>query len=205
MKDRGKTTAELMLELSTDPDYLKRMQAQEEARQKFLEERRKVAAPVAEALQKVGVEVESIWQLEENARLDPKAINVLLKQLKEKYPDYVQEAILRALTTPDARGHWDELVAIFEKNAVNLAPSIRYVAALAVGTVADDDVLDDVIRMIKDQRLGADRAPLLLALIRSKTSKAKMLLLELRDDAVLGKEIKKMRRLQQVTTRKVDS
>jgi hypothetical protein len=86
-------------------------------------------------------------------------------------------------------------VDIFERNTVNLSPSIRYLAALALSGAADDDVLDDVIRLISDTRLGFDRAPLLLALVKSKSSKAKMTLLELRSDPDLGKEVKKMRRI----------
>lgn len=193
---RKKTAAELMAELNSDPDYLVRKREQEESRQKLLAQRAKEAAPVVAALRAAGVEVQSLWDLSNGGRNDPRATNVLFEELKQDYPDHVREGILRALATPDARIRWDELVNIFEHNTANLSPAIRYVAALTLSGAADDTVLDDVIRLAKDERLGFDRAPLLLALIRSKTPKAKMTLLELRDDPDLGKEIKKMRRLE---------
>lgn len=176
-------------------EYLARKQAQEDAHQKLLEQRAKEAAPVVLALRDAGVIVESIWDLSDGRRPEPKAISVLFDQLKLDYPDHVREGILRALATPHARDRWDELVDIFEHNAVSLSPSIRYVAALALSGAADNTVLDDVIRLVVERRLGFDRAPLLLALVRLKSPKAKMTLMELQNDPDLGKEIKKIRRL----------
>jgi len=196
MTTRRKTAAELMADLSTDADYLAQRQAQEEVRQKLLAQRAKEAAPVAAALRAAGVEVQSIWDLSDGGKSDSRAIPVLFEQLKKDYPDHVREGIVQALATPYARKRWGELVDIFEHNTANLSPAIRYVAAVALSGAADDTVLDDVIRLINDKRLGFDRAPLLLALIGSKSSKAKMTLLELRSDPDLGKEIKKMRRLE---------
>jgi len=196
MTGRRKTAAELMAELNSDPEYLARKAEKEEARQKLLAQRAKEAAPVVAALRTAGIEVQSIWDLSDGGKAYPEAIPVLFEQLKYDYPDHVREGILRALATPDARGRWDELVGIFEYNTANLSPEIRYVAALALSGAADETVLDDVIRLAQDKRLGFDRVPLLLALVRSKTPKAKMVLLELRDDPDLGKEIKKMRRLE---------
>lgn len=191
------TASELMAELNADPEYLARKRANEEAHQKLLAQRKEEAAPVVAALQAAGVDVQSIWDLSDGGKSDPRAIPVLFEQLKKQgYPDHVREGIVRALATPYARERWGELVDIFEHNTANLPPAIRYVAALALSGAADDTALDDVIRLINDKRLGFDRAPLLLALIRSKSPKAKMTLLELRSDPDLGKEIKKMRRLE---------
>lgn len=177
-------------------DYVLMQQTQEKAHQKLLEDQRKEAAPVVASLRNKGIAVDSIWDLSEGGKSFAQATPILLEHLKREYPDHVREAILRALATPDARSHWNELVDIFENNTIGLPPSIRYVAALALSGAADDAVLDDVVRLISEKRLGIDRAPLLLVFIRSKSPKAKMMLLELRDDPDLGPEIKKMRRLE---------
>lgn len=194
MRSIRKTAAELMAELNSDPDYKARMQAQEEARQKLLNDRAREAAPVLKALALSGIEMQSIWDLSDGGKSYPEAIPVLFEQLRLEYPDHVREAILRA--TPYARCRWEELVDIFEHNTANLSPEIRYVAALALSCAVDDTVLDDVIRLVKDKRLGLDRVPLLLALKRSKSPKAKVLLLELRGDPDLGRQIKTVRRLE---------
>jgi HEAT repeat protein len=200
-----KTAAELMAELNSDPEFLERVRVQEEAHQKRLADRESEAAAVLQALASAGVEVQTIWELSEGGESCPEAIPVLFEQIRLGYPDHVREAILRALATPHARCRWDELVDIFEHNTANLSPDIRYVAALALSGAADDTVLDDLIRLISNTRLGFDRAPLLLALIRSKSPRAKMALLELRSDPDLGKEIKKMRRLERIKARKPGS
>ncbi|AZR24991.1 hypothetical protein [Xanthomonas vasicola] len=177
-------------------DYLAMRAAKEDARQKSIEEYVKNSAPVVAALRRAGVNVNSIEELGGNGEYDPRAVPVLLEHVSFDYPNRVREVILRRLATPYARKYWGQLVEIFEKNTLSLAPEIRYVAALALSGAADDTVLDDVIRLLDDKSLGLDRAPLLIALIRSKSPKAKMKLLELRDDPDLGKQIKIFRRLE---------
>ncbi|AGI08313.1 hypothetical protein QT562_09260 [Xanthomonas citri pv. citri] len=177
-------------------DYLAMRAAKEEARQKAVEKYAEQCAPVVAALRQAGVDVNSIGELGKDGKSYPEAVPVLLEHLGYSYSDDVREGILRELATPHARKYWDQLVEIFEKNTLSLAPEIRYVAALALSGAADDTVLDDVIRLLGDKSLGLDRAPLLIALIRSKSPKAKMKLLELRDDPDLGKQIKIFRRLE---------
>ncbi|WP_045760533.1 HEAT repeat domain-containing protein [Xanthomonas albilineans] len=195
MKDR-KTAAELMAELSRDKDFLEMQRERDIAHKKSVEEHARQSAPVVAALKQAGVNVDSIGKLGEDGELNPKAIPVLLEHLAYDYSDWIRQVILRKLATPHARKYWDQLMEIFEKNSLNLAPEIRYVAALALSGAADDTVLDDVIRLLGDKSLGLDRAPLLIALIRSKSPKAKMKLLELRDDPDLSKQIKTFRRLE---------
>jgi len=190
------TAADLMAELNSDAEYLARTKAQEEAQQKLWDEWAKAEVPLVAALKSAGTEVQTVWDLIQDDKVNPAVIAVLVDHLKRDYPDRIREGIMRALATPYARNRWDELVEIFEHNTTSLSPAIRYVAALALSGAADETVLDDVIRLLRDRRLGFDRAPLLLALIRSKTPEAKMVLLELRGDPGLGPEVKKWRRLE---------
>ncbi|MBO9766935.1 MULTISPECIES: hypothetical protein [Xanthomonas] len=177
-------------------DYLAMRAAKEDARQKAIKEYAEQCAPVVAALRQAGIDVNSIGELGEDGKSYPEAVPVLLEHLAYSYSDDVREGMLRELATPHARKYWGQLVEIFENNTLSLAPEIRYVAALALSGAADDTVLDDVIRLLGDKSLGLDRAPLLIALIRSKSPKAKMKLLELRDDPDLGKQIKTFRRLE---------
>lgn len=194
MMSRRKTAAELMAELNSDPEYLARKQAQEEARQKVRDVMAMAEAPLVVALRSAGVDVQSVWDLV-SRQTYPAAIPILFEHVRRDYPDAIREGILRALATPETLSRWDELVEFFENNALGLLPEQRYVAAVALNGAADDTVIEDVIRLVRNPRFGFDRAPLLFALQRSTNPKAKMLLLELRNDPVLGKEVKKMRRL----------
>ncbi len=71
---------------------------------------------------------------------------------------------------------------MFENDTANLSANLRDTAGLTLAQIADDSVIDDVIRLAKKRRLGDARVPMLVALYRSKDPRAKMLLLKLRDD-----------------------
>ncbi|MFL7985043.1 hypothetical protein, partial [Xanthomonas vasicola] len=142
MKDR-KTAAELMAELNKDEEYLALSRAKEVAHQKAIEEYAEQCAPVVAALRQAGVDVNSIGELGKDGESYPEAVPVLLEHLAYSYSDDVREGMLRELATPHARKYWGQLVEIFEKNTLSLAPEIRYVAALALSGAADDTVLDE--------------------------------------------------------------
>ena len=184
-----------MDQLNADPSYRERVAANEAVRNRHWAALGLAERPIVEALNAVGVDVPSVFHLADAKKLIPAAIPVLFEHLRHDYPDQIREIMLRILGRPQLMPRWHELVEIFEHNTLNLSPDIRYVAAVALMEAGDDTVIDDVIRLVKDQSLGDDRAPLLLSLHRSKNPRAKMTLMELRDDPTLGKEVKRMRRL----------
>lgn len=194
MNDR-KTAAELMSELGSDKAFLEREREQEDARKKIRSELLKAEAPLVSDLRSAGVDVESVWDLVDRKEPYPSVIPLLFEHAKKDYPDRIREGIIRALGVPSSRERWGELVEFFEKNSLNLPQKIRHAAAFALSGAADDSVIDDVIRLISNDKLGEDRIPLLLALMRSKNPKAKMLVLELRNDPCLGREVKRLRRI----------
>lgn len=197
MSKKDKITAsDLMAELNSDPEYQAMRARKEEERRQAVEARDKAAQPLVEALRTVGVNVEQVAELLDGRQLDPAIVPVLLEHVKRReYPDQIREMLLRALGSPVARPYWNELVALFDRNTAQLSPAIHYVAAIALDGAFGEDKIDDVLRLAKNQRLGHARAPLLFTLQRSKDPRAKMLLMELRDDPDLGGEVKKMRRL----------
>jgi len=179
-------------------EYVARRTQQDVARQKLRDKMAIAEAPLVAALKAAGANVNSAWDLIDSQEVFPDGVILtLLEHVKKPtYPDEVREGILRALAALGARDYWNELIEFFEANSLSLPPDRRYVAALALAGAADDSVIDDVMRLASDSSLGNDRAPLLLPLLRSKDPRAKMLLLMLRDDPVIGKEIKMIRRLE---------
>lgn len=193
--DERKTAAELMAELSSDTGFLQRMNEKEDARRKLRAELADAEAPLVSALRSAGIDVTSVWDLVGREQPYSQAVSVLFEHVKRAYPDRVREGILRALGTPSSRERWGELVDFFEKNSLGLSSGIRHAAAFALSGAADDDVIDDIIRLVSKSELGADRVPLLLALVNSGSAKARMLLSQLRHDPSLGAEIKRLRRI----------
>lgn len=199
-----KTAAELMAELQSDSAFLARRLASEKERKDLESELSKAEEPLIFALQKVGVDVQSVWNLIGRQEGCNQVIDVLIQHVKLNYPDRVREGILRALATPDAIGHWGELMTFFERNSLSLSPELRYLTAVALNGAANDSVIDDVIRLVNDVRYGFDRMPLLYALQRSENAKAKMALHALRKDPFVGKEVKRLRRQKRLQTKRVE-
>lgn len=195
--DGSMTMDEYHAQLKADgkwDEYVAKMKQYEDDHQKLIDKQNLELSPIFIALNSVGVKVNNINDIMAG-RVDVKAIPVLLEQLRVDHPVYIKELILRALAVPGARTYWRDFVSIYENNELGLPPETNYCAALILSAAADGSVLDDIIRLIVDKKHGISRMGLLPALVRSKSSKAKMTLLELRGDPDLGNEIKKMRRL----------
>jgi len=196
MIERRKTAAELIAELTDSPEHQAMLARKKEDREQHWKALNQAAQPIVEALRASGINVAQVSDLLDGRKLDPAIVPLLLENVRRTdYPDQIREMLLRALGSPVVSPYWNELVTLFELNTARLSPAIHYVAAAALDGAFDEDKIDDVLRLAKDQRLGQARAPLLFTLKRSKDPRAKMLLLELRDDPDLGNEVKKLRRL----------
>ena len=90
------------------------------------------------------------------------------------------------------------MLRIFETEPSKDTGGLKWAAACALGASADESVVPEVIRLARDATLGSDRAALLEALKRSSSAEAKMALHELRADPVIGKEVKKSRRMERL-------
>ena len=192
---KQQTAAEFLAELAADKEYVEMRRAKDEALMKHRAELASAEVPLVEALRLVGLAVSSVWDLVNTAKSYPEAIPVLFEHLHKPYPERIVEGILRALAVPESRPRWKELLAVFEAAPAQQTGGLRWAAGCALGAAADDGVVAEVIRIVGDARYGFDRAALLPALARSKDAKAQMLLQELRDDPILGKEVKKLRRI----------
>lgn len=187
MKSKKQTAAEFMAELERDPTFRAQRKEREEAFRRKTEELRQAEAPLVQALAEVGLDVKSVWDLVNRpTRHYPAAVPVLLDHLQQPYPDAIRDGIARALTVADARSHWDTLTKLYREEQ---GRRTKDGLAVAIGGIATDEVLEDVIELVKDTRHGQSRVLLLLALERSKDPRAQQALMELGTDPELQKEI----------------
>ncbi|MEO0414715.1 MAG: hypothetical protein AAF226_07165 [Verrucomicrobiota bacterium] len=111
MKKGPVSAAELMESLKDDPDYQQRRKKKLETLQPIWDERKKDEAELVAEIREVGYEIESVYDLVNNAPHPvlkrgftgpyPKAYPVLLKHLNLPHEITIREGIIRALTEKD--------------------------------------------------------------------------------------------------------
>lgn len=191
----GKTAAELMAELNADPEFVARRRQQEEAQLAKATERRLAEEPLVEDLRRLGLEIKSVWDLVNTAAPYPEAIPVLLDHLQRPYPERVREGIARALAVPEAKIGWGILLDAFHRESDQTTVGVKWSLGLALAAAANDDVLDDVITLLRDTRLGGNRTALLPALLRSSSPSAREVLGEMGKDPELAGEVRRILRI----------
>ncbi|WP_416204009.1 hypothetical protein [Xanthomonas euvesicatoria] len=193
--------SEFLAKLANDKSYQEQQLKKREELAMRQAEIAKQEAPLVAELKFAGFQVDSVWDLVGAKYSYEEAIPVLLSALKGDYPSKIKEGVLRGLAVRHARKYWADLIKIFEQQPSGGPDELKFVSACALAEAADDTVIVDVIEILKKREYGIDRAPLLEVLERSKDPRAATLLHELRDDLILGKEIKKFRRLKRKTSK----
>lgn len=148
-----------------------------------------IEKPLLDDLRSVGVNVSSAWDLTEPY---PNAIPVLLKHLREDYPDWIRSGIARALGTPLARYAWNDLVELFnniEFHRNNIGNATKAGLAVALGLLVDDTTLDELIALARDVRHGTARIMFLRSIKKMKRPDIPKILEELSKDDDLILEI----------------
>lgn len=153
-------------EADTDDEYLRRWRGK-------VEENFRAAAPLKADLARVGIHVATISELM-NYRLGdlPAAIPVLLRWLPRMENLDIKEAIVRALTDKAAKPlAAPALIEEFRKAAITQEArmlDLKWAIGNALSVVADDSVFDDLVELLTDERHGAARELLALALLNMK-------------------------------------
>jgi HEAT repeat protein len=188
------TAAELMAELRGDPEFVAQRERKEQERQKRGKEFDRAAAPLVNALRDAGVRVKSVWDLipahsyvEPGPAPFPQALPVLLEHLSGPYPEAVREGIARALGSPDAKFAWPVLLQHYRAEQ---SKRVKDGLAVAIAAVSDDELIGDVILLVRDTDHGPSRLLLLDALRRSRDPRAYQALRDLAADPVLEEEIR---------------
>lgn len=184
------TAAEFLAEQEADPEYVARRQAQQERVRQQEAELKAAEAPLVDELRAAGVDVTWSWDLVNRATPYPEAVPILLRHLARPYPDPVREGIARALAVPDARFAWGRLCRLYREE--DSGTRAKDGLAVALAAVADHDVLDDVIALLRDVDQGESRVFLVRVLGRSRDPRARAVLRELTDDPQVGHEASRM-------------
>jgi HEAT repeat protein len=152
-------------------------------------------ALVCEALGRVGIRVTSVYDLVNSSASYPEAIPVLLEMLKVVKSDRMIEGVARALTVREARGIAAKpLIAYFRKyQASNPSQeATKWAIGNALSGIADKEVFDEVVELVRDKRHGSSRGMLPRALANMKDPRVIDILVELLDDddpGVVGQTI----------------
>lgn len=130
------------------------------------ERRRAVEAPVIADLRSEGLELDSLWDLSNDRAGDySRHLPTLLDWLEKADDHDVKEPIVRALAEPWAKPEASRaLVREFEDPQAS--EQYRWVVGNALDTLADEGVLDDMIRLSLDRRYGWARQMVVHALGR---------------------------------------
>jgi hypothetical protein len=174
-----------MAQLARDPDYIKRREAQEEARQAGIAANMQDARPVIEDLGAQGLSVQTIAELFNKKMSYEGAIPALLRWLPRISNPDVKEDIVRALSVSWARpSALEPLLSEFERAE---EPGLRWAVANALAVVADDSAFPRIAQWVKDTKNGAAREMLAVALGNMGNPRALDLLVELTlDEDVAG-------------------
>lgn len=188
------TAAELQAQLESDPEWV----AQKEARERVWRERHeqlKIAErPIVDGLSRLGIGVDSVWDLVNIEGDYQSAIPILFSHLLKSYPDRIKEGLARSLAVPSARHLWSELVPLYKETDAHAEPGFKEGLSVALAALAEHKELDDIIDLLSASQHGDSRLHLLRPLFRSKTEKAFNALDQLALDPFYEREIRRRRR-----------
>jgi hypothetical protein len=145
---------------------------------------------VTVALNRLGMDVMSVFDLMKWKESYPAAIPVLLKHLPLVQDQGIKEGIIRALTVKEARGKADaalitEFCSVPPSQTANIG--LKWAIGNALSLVATDAVFNDLVELVQDKRHGKSREMLAVALGNMKNPATVDVLIKLlNDDEVAG-------------------
>lgn len=159
---------------------------EEERRQQIITANREASKPVLAELSQAGLEVEWISDLYNRGVDYRRAIPILLRWLPCVENPAVKEAIVRALSVPWAKHTKAPTLLVEEFRRSKSDFGLNWAIGNALSVVADDDVLNDIVGLIRDKRYGKAREMLVVALGNMKTPDVKNTLIDLLEDEDLA-------------------
>ncbi len=141
------------------------------------------AAPLLRDLRKAGYDLKWLGQLRLTHKHYAAAIPIVLRWLPRVQDLDLKEDIVRTLTVKAARPQAARpLIEAFEAAPDSEEHGLKWAIANALSVVADDTVLDDMVRLARDKRHGRAREMLTDALGNMKSPQAQDVLIELLSD-----------------------
>jgi hypothetical protein len=180
------TAAEAIAQLAQDPEF-QRAEAERDAQlQARVRKWRRTEEPIVEDLHRVGVDVETAWDLVRTSEPYPAALPILMHHLElGGYPDRVLEGMARALAVSPAHVYWERLRDLYLR-AEGRDEEEGLAAALTAS--AGSEHLDELLALLRDDSRGDSRIHLLEAVLRVGGKRGREVVESLRSDPLLGRE-----------------
>lgn len=195
-KQESISAEDLLAELAQDPKYqqkLKENEVKRRAQRVILDKDQK---DLVADCRLVGVNIQSVWDLVNTTNTYQAAIPVLVKHLGLTHEPRTTEGIVRALTTPEARGHAKPLIKMF-LSTEDSESELKWLLGSAIAETATAADAYDIMGLIEDSRHGSGRQYLPLGLVHSPKDAATEILTHLASDPVMGEMAAKALRLLQ--------
>lgn len=146
--------------------------------------------PILADLRQAGFELNSIADLYNLSYNYRNAIPLLISWLtKVDNPD-VKEVLVRALSVKWAKGYEVSRLLIREFENASTDSSLRWAVGNALSIVSVGEVVEDLIRIVKNTEFGSSREMVVIALGKHKTIASEKALLEvINDPELLGHAI----------------
>lgn len=186
---RGSVSAtELMARLAADPEYQRRKVERKAIVEAASEARRIAMKPIMDDLHAAGFEAESLWDIGSGSRGLKGGFAILMKHLAlGAYPSDVLSLLGNDLESGEVREHWDEVKRLFLDTGNE---DVATGAAIALSWAARRQHAGDLIDLIGTKERGESRVMLVGALSRVGREEGVAFLETLRDDPVVGKEVR---------------
>lgn len=180
------TAAEAVARLARDPEF-QRAEAERDAKlQARVREWRRAEQPIIEDLHRVGIDVETPWDLVNTSEPYPAALPVLLRHLERGgYPDRVLEGMARAMAVKPARVYWERLRDLYLR-ATGRDEKDGLAVALSVSATTGN--VDDLVNLLEDDSRGDSRLLLLESILKLGGTRGREIVESLRSDPLLGRE-----------------
>lgn len=189
MANRGIYAFEHMRELEANPEWVAARDREDEELARAEAELSLIEAPMVRDLKRVGLQVESVWDLVNTRGSYPEAMPALLSHLRRPYPIEIREGIARALAVPETRDlAWRRIKKLFI-DETDQRMKEAYAVALAAAAI-DEQAIDEVVALLRDRRHGPTRILFLSVLDRwTDESRARGVLMALGTDPDLQFEV----------------
>jgi len=134
-------------------------------------------------LQKVGVEIDNIYDLVNSNKRYPAAIPVLSGLLKKGIEDTkIKEGVIRALTVKYATGVSNKALLEEYNQIPKKETSLRWAIGNAFYTIITIDDSENIFQIVQDRENGLSRQMFVAALGKIKSEKSEIILIKLLDD-----------------------
>lgn len=158
------TAAELMERLQKDKKYQVIMKEKEKKLKEFQELLNKDEKPLIQAVEKVGIKINSVWDLVNTSKSYTEVIPVLIEHLTKPYHQRTKAGIARALAVPEAKElAWDVLLSEYNKAVSDEKiedpnkKGYKDGLAVAISFLADKSRIDIIFDLIQDKKHGKSR------------------------------------------------